>query len=240
MPVFFTLLLCSVGYAHGRCGAEAKLLVSPTHPQQALASLDAGKPSRGQVYLYDTDQLDLLSQGLIVRLRTGPKGDLTIKLRSLKEEPCTCPSEVRETANCEADLVGSATLTSYSVRKAWKGAAIPETGRELHSALSADQLKVLRAAGVSVDWPRVQRKVEIQASDWEARPPGPLKKVSIELWEWPGGRILELSAKADLRDGTAALRELRALAERYGLSVPENQVTKTNLVLHARPVSHVE
>lgn len=231
-------LLCGAGYAHEPCGAEAKLLISSTQTQQALAALHAGKPSSRLVYLYDTDQLDLLSHGLMVRLRAGEQGDLTLKLRSNAKEACACPSEGGEAAKCEADLVGSDILTSYSIRKDWKGLSFPTTGEQVHSALSAEQLKVLRAAGISVDWPRVKRKAEIQSTDWTARPSGPLKKVTIELWEWPGGTILELSTKADLQKGTVVLRELRALAENSGLSVPQNQIAKTSLVLHASSESH--
>lgn len=159
------------GYAHEPCGAEAKLLISSTQTQQVLAALHAGKPSSRLVYLYDTDQLDLLSRGLIVRLRAGGQGDLTLKLRSNKKEACTCPSEGGETAKCEADLVGSEALTSYSIRKDWKGLPFPTTGEQVHSLLSAEQLKMLRVACISVDWPRVKRKVAIQSTDWTARHP---------------------------------------------------------------------
>jgi hypothetical protein len=229
-------LLCGAGYAQEPCGAEAKLLISSNQTQKALAALRAGQPSSRLVYLYDTDQLELLSHGLIVRLRAGVQGDLTLKLRSNKKEACNCQSEGGEASKCEADLVGNEVLTSYSIRGSWK--SLPTTGEEVQSALSAEQVKLLQVAGLSVDWPRVKPIVEIQSTDWEARPEGRLKKVTIELWEWSGGTILELSAKADFQKGTEVLRELRALAENSGLSVPQNQIAKTSLVLHAASVSH--
>ena len=236
-PLFCALLLCCSGYAQQRCAAEAKLLLAPTETHKTVAALHAGKPSRGQIYLYDTDSLDLLSHGVIVRLRTGAQADLTVKLRSSEGETCKCPSDGGEAGKCEADLVADATLTSYSVRKAWKDGPFPETGEQLHSALSAEQSQVLRAAGISVDWQRVRRWARIEATYWEARPSGPLKKVTIELWEWPGGAILELSAKTDLQNGAAALRELRATAERNAIALPEKQVAKTTVVLQAPLVS---
>ena len=148
------------------CSAEAKLLISSTQTQQALAALHAGKPSSRLVYLYDTDQLELLSHGLIVRLRAGRQGDLTLKLRSNKKEACTCPSEGGEAAKCEADLVGSDVLTSYSIRKGLKDSSFLRTGGQVHSALSVEQLKVLSVEDISVDWLRVKPKVEIQSTDW--------------------------------------------------------------------------
>jgi hypothetical protein len=236
-PMLCASLLWGVGYAREPCGVEAKLLISSTQTQQALAALHARKPSSRLVYLYDTDQLDLLSQGLIVRLRAGGQGDLTLKMRSNKKEACTCTSDGGEGAKCEADLVGSDVLTSYSIRNDWKGPPFPTSGEEVYSALTPEQLQVLRMAGISVDWLRVKRKVEIRSTHWAARPSGPLKKVTIELWEWPGGTILELSTKADLQKGTVVLGELRALAKNSGLSVPQNQIAKTSLVLHALSVS---
>jgi hypothetical protein len=236
--VLWVSLLCGAAYAQEACDAEAKLLISPAQTQQALTALHAGKPSRRHVYLYDTDQLELLSHGLIVRLRAGAQGDLTLKLRSNKKEVCTCPSEGGEAAKCEADLVGSDVLTSYSIGKDLKGFSFPRTGEQVHSALSVEQLKVLSVEGISVDWLRVKAKAEIRSTEWTARPSGPLKNVTIELWEWPGGTILELSTKAKLRKGTAALRELRGLAENSGLSIPENQIAKTSVVLRASSASH--
>jgi hypothetical protein len=74
-------MLCSAASAQQPCSAEAKLLVKPTEAETAVAVLHGSKQLRGKVYLFDTDQPDLLAQRVIVRIRTGAKNDLTVKLR---------------------------------------------------------------------------------------------------------------------------------------------------------------
>jgi len=223
------LLLCSAAPARERCAAEAKLLVSPSEVQKSVVALHAERESRGQVYLFDTEGLELYSQGAILRLRTGTKADLTVKLRS--EEVTT--SQVGDISKCEVDLVGSTALTSLSLSNSWKGQSIPQTGEALHQVLSAAQLRLLAAARISVDWQRIKRIVQIQATAWEVRTEGPLKKVALELWEWPGGKILELSSKSDLQRATSTMGQLRELAAASGLVANTSQQPKTSVVLHA-------
>jgi len=230
---FGIALPCSAPTALEQCGAEAKLLVSPKEVQKSVAALHAGGESRREVYLFDTEGLGLLSQGAILRLRTGAGPDLTVKLRYGEEGRLKNPSEEGEIFKCEVDLVGKAALTSHSLRSAWKSKPIPETGEALHAALSAGQLKLLTAARISIDWHRVKRIAQVQATDWEVRTDGPLRKVTVELWEWPGGKILELSAKTDPKRGPSTMSQLREMALASGLTVEKKQEPKTSLVLHA-------
>jgi len=223
----------SVPSALGQCGAEAKLLVSPREVQKSVAALHAGKESRREVYLFDTEDLGLLSQGAILRLRTGAGADLTVKLRSGEGEKQKDPSEGKEAFKCEVDLVGNSALTSHSLRRAWKSKPVPETGEALHAALSAGQLKLLSAARISIDWHHVKRIAQVQATDWEVRTDGPLRKVTVELWDWSSGKILELSAKTDPKRGPSTMSQLREMAVASRLTVEEKQEPKTSLVLHA-------
>jgi len=229
-------------YAQEKCSAEVKLLVSPEQTQKVLTVLHAGKEVSGQVYLFDTDDLDLLSRGVTIRLRTGAKNDLTVKLRFSEPEGTNLPA--RPTASkCEIDMVGNVALTSYTLTKVWKNEAVPKTGAELRSAFTTDQMKLLRAV-TSIDWDKLKRQADLRATAWDAHPDSPISKISIELWEWPGDQILEsparaqhqileLSARTSRKNGTLSLRELRALAERSGLTVGETQEAKTTLILHA-------
>jgi len=155
---FAIVLPCSAPTALGQCGAEAKLLVSPRDVQESVAALHAGTELRGEVYLFDTGGLELLSQGAILRLRTGVRADLTVKLRSGEGEKQKDPSEGKEAFKCEVDLVGNSALTSHSLRRAWKSKQIPETGEALHAALSAGQLRLLTAGRISIDCPAEREK----------------------------------------------------------------------------------
>jgi hypothetical protein len=226
------LFLCPTLAARQGCSAEAKLLVSPQQVEASVVALDAVSRSRGgEVYLFDTDRLDLFAQGVIVRLRAGEPADLTVKIRSDEPKQLKNPFEEGGTFKCEVDLVGDKALTSYSLSADWNEGQIPQTGEALHSALSAGQLRLLAAAKVSIDWHRVKRMVQIRATDWKVPAEAPLKKVALELWEWPGGKTLELSAKADLETGSSTMAQLRQMAVARGLVVEQNQEPKTSLVL---------
>jgi len=70
--IFGLCVLLSFGsalHSQERCNVEVKLLLSPTQTQAAIASFKFEKEAAGRVYFFDTNALDLLSQGLIVRLR---------------------------------------------------------------------------------------------------------------------------------------------------------------------------
>ena len=228
----FTFLLHNVAYAQGECSTEVKLLVSPAQTQKVLTVLNAGKKVRGQIYLFDTEGLDLLSRGVTIRLRTAAKNDLTVKLRSAESDN-TMPPAGAPASECEIDMIGNMALTSYSLRKAWRTGSVPETGDELRSALSADQLKLFRSAVTSIDWDRLKAQADIRATVWDAHPDTSIEKISIELWEWTGGQILELSTRTSRQNGALALSELRAIAARNGLTVMDKQEAKTTLVLQA-------
>ena len=227
------LLFCSSLAARERCGVEAKLLVSSIDLHRSLAVLHAVSESHGEVYLFDTDGLELLSQGVILRLRMGADADLTVKMRSSEAVELKDFSEAGERFKCEIDLVGNAALTSHFLRAAWKSRQIPRTGEELRAALSPGQLKLLTAGRISIDWHRVKRIAQIQATDWEVRTDGPPRKVTVELWEWSNGKILELSAKTDPQRGASTMGQLRDRAVANGLMIEKNQEPKTSLVLHA-------
>jgi len=226
------LMLCSAASAQPRCSAEAKLLVKPTETETAVAVLHGNKQSRGKVYLFDTEQADLLAQGVIVRIRTGAKNDLTVKLRFNDRGNNKMPPQAEGTLKCEADLSGDQELVSFSLGRDWNNNSVPTTGEEVYSALSAGQLRLLDWAKIAVDWHQVKRRVEVHATDWRAHPSGPLKTITIELWQWPGGTILELSARTMQGNGVEVVRQLHDLAEKNRLTIEQDQTAKTSLVLH--------
>lgn len=227
------LLLCCAQGTLAQCKAEAKLLVSPGNVRTIAAALHAGPESRRQIYLYDTNDLELHSQGVILRLRTGTRGDLTVKLRWDNRNPRQAPESI-EGVKCEVDIVGSAALSSYSLGRHWKHESIPRTGEALYAALSGRQRQLLATAGIAIDWHRIKRIAQVRAAEWQARGNKPLNEVSVEFWEWPNGKVLELSAKAaNPESGQSTLDLLRQMALAGGLVIQENQQAKTSIVLHA-------
>ncbi|MGC2111067.1 MAG: hypothetical protein WA655_16225, partial [Candidatus Korobacteraceae bacterium] len=118
-----------------------KLLLSPTQTRQAVAALAAGDERHGQVYLFDTDKLDLLSQGVIVRLRQGVGNDLMVKVRPQAGEQFSDPSGGQEKYKREVDVAGGKEQPSYSITIPFTGTQLPATGREVFALLSPAQKK---------------------------------------------------------------------------------------------------
>ena len=114
----------------------------------------------------------------------------------------------------------------------------PETGEELFQLLSEGHKRLLEEAKVEIDWKRVKRIAEIQSTSWITREKALLGKLSLELWEWPNGSILEVSKKVRTDAGQATYVELRNLANSNGLALNTNQNSKTAIALGAITGTH--
>src|SRR5271167_1488110 len=142
------MLLRCLSPAQAGCGVEVKVLLSPEQAKAAVASLNAGKETVGQVYFFDTSSLDLLSQGVIVRLRQGSSVDLTVKVRPPGSKEFSGPSGSRKSFKCEVDIVGGKEQKFYSIQSKFAGQQIPETGAEIFGMLSAGQRDLLKQAHI--------------------------------------------------------------------------------------------
>jgi hypothetical protein len=222
--------LATVPLAEEKCGTEIKILLLPAELHSALQSFNAGPGVIGSVYLFDTNALDLLSQGVILRLRTGVISDITVKLRARANlQGSSGPSGV-DHYKCEVDLTGEAALRSYSIQTKFAG-TLPTTGDELFELLSATQKRLLERAHVSIDWARVKRIPEIKSTHWQIRPQQHFPKLALELWEWRTGEILELSTRVAGDARASAYGKLRQVVESNGLSLNKEQKSKTTLAL---------
>ena len=231
--VWASLFVCSVLHAQNRCGVEVKLLLSPTGDQAAVKALDVKKETTGFVYFFDTNTLDLLSQGVIVRLRQGISNYLTVKLRPSNGEKFSDSAIDQETFKCEVDLTGDGESLAYSIGRRYDGESLPQTGREISRLFSPGQRKLLEEAKASIDWSRVKRMVEIRATTWQSKTRPHFDKLTLELWEWPGGRILELSTKVRSNAGQMTYAELQGLVSSKSLSLSRDQRSKTSTVLES-------
>jgi hypothetical protein len=238
--VFRTLLIGSVvmllrclSPAQAGCSVEVKVLLSPEQTKAAVASLNAGKETVGQVYLFDTSSLDLLSQGVIVRLRQGSSVDLTVKVRPLGNKEFSGPSGGREDLKCEVDIVGGEEQRSYSIQSKFAGQQPPETGAEIFGMLSASQKDLLKQAHISTDWKLVKRIARIESKSWRVEAQPHLNPLVLEFWRWPTGQVLELSTRAGGAAGSSVYSQMQQLAKAKGLSLSRQQQFKTTLVLQA-------
>jgi hypothetical protein len=226
-----SILLLGPVKAEERCPVEVKLLLATPTAQPVIASLGFREEAASLIYFFDTPSLDLLMQGVIVRVRQGANNDLTLKVRPPKAKLRVDSPELLEQFPCEIDRTRAAADTSYAVGRRYKTAKVPEIGRDIYRLFSASQKKLLSETRVSIDWARVIRIVSINSTKWKTGARSPYGKLALELWEWPAGKILELSAKAPPAADVSKYAELERLLRMKDLSLNASQDTKTNIVL---------
>jgi hypothetical protein len=233
------LVLCSRLRAQETCPGEIKLLLSPPTIQTVIVSLGFEHKAVGEIYLFDTEDLDLMKQGVILRVRQGQNNDLTVKIRWPADDKEVDRSKLRQHFPCEMDRTGAGEDISYSVGRKYKPRRVPETGEEIPRILSAQQETLLHEAGVTIDWSQVKRLAHIKLTKWESATDRSFGKLTLELWESPGGNILELSTKVAPGAGASKYAELQRLLGQKGLPLSKSQGTKTSMVLEdlAHPVS---
>jgi hypothetical protein len=226
------LLIHPAARAEQRCPIEIKLLLSPTTTQIVTASLGFEKERAGQIYFFDTKALDLSAQGVIIRVRQGANSDLTVKIRSPRVggQPGGASSPLPRFP-CEIDRTPAGENISYAVGRTYKTGNVPDTGKEIYSLLSASQKQLLAATKTRIDWTRVVRIVDIVSTTWQVGANSASGKLALELWEWPAGRILELSAKTSSVAEQLRYAQIERLVKINELSLSEVQDNKTSLVL---------
>ena len=222
---------CVEVQAQEKCNFEAKLLLVPTQVRAAISLLHATRPLRTRIYFYDTPALDLLSKGLILRLRQGASNDLTAKLRPLPGERFSDSSSGSERPKCEVEITGGVEGRSYSVGSRYSDGHAPETGKEIVRLLSSGQKRLIEDSQIQIDWTKVKRVADIESTSWTVSAQAPLHKFSMELWDWPNGKILEISTKVGPAAGRAAYGELESLAKKKGLALSAVQQSKTATAL---------
>ncbi|HEY6372926.1 MAG TPA: hypothetical protein VIX37_20275, partial [Candidatus Sulfotelmatobacter sp.] len=110
---------------------------------------------------------------------------------------------------------------------------LPQTGTDISRLLSSAQIKLFEDAQVTVDWTRVKRIAEITSTDWQTQSQLHLGKLTLELWEWPGGSVLELSTKVSPVAGSSSYTELQQLVKSKQLAMNPDQGVKTRIALEA-------
>jgi uncharacterized protein YjbK len=228
------LCLGSAVHAEEKCSVEIKLLLAPSTIQSVITSLRFGKETVGQVYFFDTDQLDLLKQGVIVRVRQGGNNDLTVKVRVPEGNTQVGTSQLRERFPCETNRTGAGKDTDYSVKRKYETMQVPEKGVDILKLLSQTQTKLLQKARVSIDCARVMKIANIKTTNWETATQSPFRKLALELWESPAGNIVEISAKVEPAEEQLKYTQLHQLLNRENLSLSASQGSKTSSILETR------
>ncbi len=225
------LLLCSALHAQETCSVEIKLLLSPPSIKSVISSLNFEKQTSSQIYFFDTDNLSLLAQGVIVRLRQGAKNDLTVKVRLPEGNNQVNASKLQEHFQCEIDRTEAGASISYSVGQNFVDRPVPDGGDDLFSALSPRQRNLLKEAHISINWSNVRRTASIRSTTWKTSFESPFRKLVLEYWEFAQGSLLELSARSAAGKSGSKDADLHEIVKLKGLSLSTNQETKTTTVL---------
>ena len=219
---------------------ELKLTVAESEQYTAAAALglDPLDAQIRQVFFFDTPDLALNREGVVVRARRvqGRHGDAIVKLRPIDRNEL--PDDVRDSPdlNVEVDampggFVCSGTLKrrvdNAEIRKVAAGAQPPST------LFSKEQLGLIaaRAPGAadldeaSILGPVLVLKLKFRPEDFE-------RKMVAEVWLYPDkSRVLEISTKCAPKEAFQAAAETRVFLSGHGVDLGGEQQTKTRKAL---------
>ncbi|HEX6663748.1 MAG TPA: hypothetical protein VF025_08745 [Gaiellaceae bacterium] len=219
---------------------ELKLTVpEPAQLTTARAlGLDPLQAELRQVFFFDMPDLQLDSQGLVVRARRSQKkgDDTVVKLRPVV--PSELPRSLRESPSfgveldaspkgyvCSGSLKGVPTRTD--VRAATSGEkAIRKLFSKEQQALYAKHAP----EGVGLDDLTILGPLLVLKL--KGTPAGLDRKLVTEVWLYPdGSRILELSTKCEPSEAFQVAAETRAFLSSRGIDLGAEQQTKTRSAL---------
>jgi hypothetical protein len=218
---------------------ELKLTIAEAAQRSTIQALGMD-PLGAQVRLvhfYDTPDLKLESQGVVVRARrvAGKGDDSVVKLRPVV--PAELPTELRESPACvvEVDAMPGGHVCSASLK------GVPRTSVREVAAGNAPLRKLFSKeqrgffaehAPEGVGFEDLSLLGPIFVLKLKATPEGFARKMVVELWLYPDGtRILELSTKCAPSEAFQVAAESRAFLAERGIEVGGAQTTKTRKAL---------
>jgi hypothetical protein len=229
-----------MGLVKGSDSVELKLTVPEEHHRSTITALglDPLDAQIRQVFFFDTPDLALNKQGVVVRARRvqGRGDDTVVKLRPVV--PKELPDKFREAPGmvvevdampggwvCSASFKGSLGTTDVtrvasgdrSIRKLFS-----KEQRAFYDAHVADPIAL---DDLSILGPIFVLKLNL-------RPEGYDRKMVAEAWLYPdGSRILELSTKCAPPDMLSVAVQSRLFLSERGLNLSGEQQTKTRTAL---------
>jgi hypothetical protein len=219
---------------------ELKLTVPELHHRSTVAALgmDPLQAEIRQVFFFDTPDLALDRQGVVVRARRiqGRDDDSVVKLRPVV--PAELPAALRRSPNfvVEVDALPGAFVCSGSLRSGpgltnVRGAAAGE--QPLRKLFTKEQRQLYAAhapAGLELDALSVLGPVFVLKL--KLRPAELGRKLVAEMWLYPdGSRILELSTKCAPAEAFQVAAESRGYLATHGVDLSGEQQTKTRKAL---------
>ena len=219
---------------------ELKLTVPMSHRSRGAAELgvDPLDAQIRQVYFFDTPDLALDRQGVVVRARRVQKkgDDFVVKLRPIV--PAELPSEMREASSfgVEVDVMPSGHVCSGSMKNALKAPAVREAvagAKPLRKLFSKEQRSLFAAnapEGIALDDLSILGPIFVLKLRFS--PEGYDRKLVAELWLYPdNSMLLELSTKCAPGEAFQVGAETKGFLLERGIDVGGEQETKTRKAL---------
>jgi hypothetical protein len=219
---------------------ELKLTV-PEPVQRSTAhalGLDPLRAQIRQVLFFDTPDLALDAQGLVVRARRSQKkrDDTVVKLRPVV--PSELPQAVRGSASFGVELdaspggyVCSGSLkgvpSSAEVREVMRGEKAPKKlfSQEQRAFFAEHAPEGIGLGDLSILGPILVMKLKDLVEGFD-------RPLVAELWLYPdGSRIFELSTKCKPSEAFQVAAEARAFLSSRGVDLDADQQTKTRTAL---------
>jgi hypothetical protein len=229
-----------MGLVKGSDSVELKLTVPEEHHRSTITALglDPLASQIRQVFFFDTPDLALNKQGIVVRARRvqGRGDDTVVKLRPVV--PDELPDKFRQAPGmvvevdampggwvCSASFKGSLGTTDVT-RVASGGRAIRKLfSKEQRAFYEAHVTDPIALDDLSILGPIFVLKLNL-------RPEGYNRKMVAEAWLYPdGSRILELSTKCPPADMLNVAVQSRLFLSERGLDLSGEQQTKTRTAL---------
>ena len=219
---------------------ELKLTVPERDHRSTIRALDMDplEAQIRQVAFFDTPDLTLNRNGLVVRARRiqGRGNDSVIKLRPIT--PAELPKDIRRSPNMvvEIDAMPGGYVCSASMRGELKPTAVKavsDGAKPIRSLFSKEQRAFFdRYTPDGFDLDQLTFLGPITILKLKFQPKGYDRRLVAELWMYPdGSRILELSTKATPAEAIQVAAEARAFLESRGVDLGGDQQTKTKTAL---------
>jgi hypothetical protein len=224
----------------GANAVEIKVTVRTDQEMYAVRTfnLDDGKAQERQVYYFDTPELTLFDQGLILRARLikNDDDDSTIKIRPV--EPARIADRWRsvEGFKLEGDIVGSKVVRSASlttIQKPGEVREVLEGKRQLAKLFSADQERFLTDFGPTrPDFATLKVLGPVQVLRWKFERDDLPYELTAEEWRLPDVTdLLELSIKVAPEKEEQAMETFHSFLHGLKLDLAGEQQAKTRVVL---------
>jgi hypothetical protein len=230
-----------LGLLSGADSVELKLTLPEADQRSTVAALglDPLDAHIRQVFFFDTPDLALNRQGVVVRARRiqGRKEhDSVVKLRPVV--PDELPSHLRKSPNlvvevdaapgghvCSASMKGKVGLGDVAEAVSGSLPLRKLFSKEQRAFYATHAPEGLELDGLSTLGPIFVLKLKLSPPDYD-------RKLAVEMWMYPDGvRILELSTRCAPSETFQVAAEARAYLARRNVNLGGEQQTKTKTAL---------